>query len=66
MGGTNARWSFIPDGEIWIDENLSELDRDATIEHEAKEYKLMSKGMKYGKAHEAANVVERKYRRKRR
>lgn len=63
LGGTHARWKFIPDGEIWIDECLSDLDRQATIRHEAKEYHEMTKkGLTYLQAHEKANVVERKYR----
>jgi hypothetical protein len=64
MGGTRARWKFIPDGEIWIDECHTDLDKRATIRHEAKEYyEMKDKGLTYLQAHEKANVVERKYRR---
>jgi hypothetical protein len=63
MGGTVQRWKFIPDGEIWIDECLHDLDQKATIRHEAKEYyEMRDKGLTYNKAHEKANVVEREYR----
>ena len=65
MGGTRARWPFIPDGEIWVDACLSEFDRQATIRHEAEEYRQMTaRGLRYEEAHDLANAVERRYRRR--
>lgn len=65
MDGTNARWKFIPDGEIWIDACLSDFDRRATILHETREYALMKgAGQSYDVAHEGANVVERAFRKR--
>jgi hypothetical protein len=65
MGGTAARYpGLIPDGEIWIDACLGRLDREATVRHEAREYRLMRRGMSYGRAHSLANAQERAYRRR--
>lgn len=56
-------YHFIPKNEIWIDDNLNEIDRDATILHEMTEYELMRyKKMSYEKAHDKANQMEKKFR----
>jgi hypothetical protein len=59
--GGNGRVYFRlqPQNEIWVDENLHGVDREATILHELKEYRVMSKGKDYDVAHENyANPVE--------
>ena len=62
MGGNFARYGYIPSGWLWVDRNLSTLDREATLRHEADETDDMLKGMSYDKAHDRAAASERKYR----
>ncbi len=65
MGGHHYVYEYIPEDEIWIDENLSGKPNDfeATILHENTERNLMKEaGLSYDDAHEIANVVETRYR----
>ena len=64
LGGHDLRYSFIPAGEIWVDEAAKPEERECLVAHEIEERRLMAGGMEYGKAHEAANVVEAECRRK--
>lgn len=60
MGGNEARYSYVPPGEIWIDNAQHILDRTATALHELIERDLMlHHGMSYDTAHDAANARER-------
>lgn len=60
MGGNEARYSYVPPGEIWIDNAQHILDRTATALHELVERELMlHHGMSYDTAHDAANARER-------
>lgn len=64
MGGNPAVYSFVPHDEIWLDQNLSAGDREATLLHEIVEYRLMmNEKLSYEKAHDKATIVERKLRR---
>lgn len=58
MGGhhyVGKEYEFIPDSEIWIDQDLDETGRAATIEHERIEYELMKfDDLPYEEAHEIA------------
>lgn len=63
MGGSDARYRFIPRGQVWIEVKLSLRDREATIRHELTERKCMLRGAGYDRAHDRANVVERVWRR---
>jgi hypothetical protein len=64
MGGNEARYSYVPPGEIWIDNADHVLDRTATALHELIERDLMlHHGMSYDFAHDAANARERVFRR---
>jgi len=65
MGGTDARYAFIPRGEAWVEACLSPRDRDMTVRHELAERPLMLRGATYGDAHEVACRVERAARRAR-
>lgn len=59
----NKNYHFIPDHWIYIDKNLSDKDREATIIHELKEYNLMKYHQEpYDKAHDKANKVEKEFR----
>ena len=57
MGGNPERYDFIPSGEIWID-NDNEAEAGFILLHELHESTLMSGGMGYDDAHDAANVKE--------
>jgi hypothetical protein len=59
MGGNWGRYSFIPEGQIWIDECLVPDDKLATIMHELTEVSWMAEGIDYGKAHSLANISEK-------
>ena len=60
MGGNEARYGYVPAGEIWIDNAQHVLDRTATALHELVERDLMlHHGMSYDAAHDAANARER-------
>lgn len=64
MGGNEARYSYVPPGEIWIDNAAHVLDRTATALHELIERDLMlHHGMSYDTAHDAANARELLFRR---
>ena len=59
MGGNAARYPYVPDGEIWVDESMSPLDTAATILHEALEYHDMrDRGHAYDPAHTFASEGE--------
>lgn len=63
MGGNPSRYSYIPKGEMWVENNLSNKDRVSTVIHEAIEHRLMkNKGMSYEKAHDEANKSDKKVR----
>jgi len=60
MGGNPLRYpTFVPPWEIWIDAALGSKDVAATIVHELVETYAMRKGMRYGSAHDVANVAEK-------
>jgi hypothetical protein len=63
QGGHDRVYSFIPQHEIWIDDDLSAKERSAVILHEINENNLMSKGMSYLPAHKRSSLKELKYRR---
>lgn len=55
--------SYVPVGEIWIDNALRALDRTATVLHELVELELMLRGWDYDRAHDVASKRERVFRR---
>lgn len=63
-GGTGARYSWIPYDEVWIDDCLGEMDREATILHEMIERKAMLRGASYDEGHAKANEVEQAWRKR--
>ena len=63
-GNEGAYPTYVPPGEIWIDDAQHALDRTATALHELVERDLMLRhGMGYDAAHDAANGHERSFRR---
>ncbi len=57
-GGHHLRYKYIPENEIWLDDDLVPGERGPLLEHELSEVHLMQDGMGYLKAHESANLVE--------
>jgi len=64
-GGQEAVYpSYVPPGEVWIDDALHALDRTATALHEIVERdQMMRYGKSYDDAHEVASATERPFRR---
>lgn len=63
MGGNSARYRYVPRGEIWIDQNLSESDAAATTVHEIVEWIFMKdRGFAYEEAHDKATQSEARFR----
>lgn len=64
-GGNEAVYpSYVPPGEIWLDDAAGPLDRTATALHEIVErHQMMTFGKDYEDAHEVASATERPFRR---
>ena len=63
FGGHEHVYEFVPPNEIWIDDDVRPIERGFVLLHELVERRLMAQGELYLKAHEAANVLERRARR---
>jgi hypothetical protein len=63
-GGNEAVYpSYVPPGEIWLDDAAGPLDRTATALHEIVErHQMMQFGKSYDDAHEVASATERPFR----
>ena len=61
-GGSDARYSYIPKNEVWIEAVMTPLDRAATLLHEVTERGEMVRGATYDRAHETACVYEERFR----
>jgi hypothetical protein len=59
MGGNWARYTFIPENQIWIDSCLVPDDKLATLMHELTELSWMAEGLSYDDAHDLANISEK-------
>lgn len=66
LGGNSARYSYVPEGELWVERTGGKIDKDelATAEHEDVEEKKMRSGETYDQAHDDATKVEKKERQK--
>lgn len=67
QGGHDKVYKFIPENEIWVDDDVSQKEMKFVLLHELHERNLMKKGMKYDLAHQASSAIEiyaRKHRRK--
>ncbi len=59
FGGNPERYTFNPEGEIWIDNSITSEELETTIIHEINERNLMSKfGMTYFDAHDSSLALE--------
>jgi hypothetical protein len=57
-GGHDHVYEFVPENEVWIDNDLKEAERPYVLLHELFERNLMAKGWTYTKAHEEASKIE--------
>jgi hypothetical protein len=58
-GGNPGRYSYVPEGEVWVERVLEPSDAAASLLHELVETILMQEGgLDYDKAHEEASNVE--------
>lgn len=62
--GQHYRFPYIPENELWIDQEAHHDERCFFIEHLLVENRLMAKGMPYGQAIIEADRAERKERRR--
>ncbi|MGB9598840.1 MAG: hypothetical protein ACPLZH_03300, partial [Minisyncoccales bacterium] len=63
LGGHDLVYSYIPQGEIWLDIKMDPLEIPFTLLHEKKERELMKKGKSYDIAHEFATIYDKEERR---
>ena len=61
-GGNDQAKSYIPRGQVWIDQNVAPHDRPPIEIHELVERALMRRGVPYEPAHTRANLNEREVR----
>ena len=57
-GGHDHVYEFVPQNEVWIDNDLEEAERPYVLLHELHERNLMAKGWTYSKAHEDSSKLE--------
>ncbi len=57
-GGHDYVYEFVPENEVWIDNDLVEAERPYVLLHELHERNLMARGWDYDRAHEDASKIE--------
>jgi hypothetical protein len=57
-GGHDHVYEFVPEGEVWIDDDVTEKERGFVLLHELHERNQMAKGMPYSKAHVESSRLE--------
>lgn len=57
-GGHDLVYPWIPEGEIWLEEALSQKAQKFILLHELHERALMAQGKRYREAHQGATLVE--------
>ena len=57
-GGHDHVYEFVPDNEVWIDNDLEEAERPYVLLHELHERNLMARGWTYSRAHEDSSTLE--------
>jgi hypothetical protein len=62
MGGHDHVYEFVPPNEVWIDNDVNDLERAYVLIHELYERNRMLAGWDYTKAHTAASKIEMRYR----
>jgi len=62
-GHSGVYWKLIPEDEVWIEENLTPEDAEATVMHELNERNdMLLHGKDYSEAHDLASEEEMKVR----
>lgn len=57
-GGHDKVYKYIPDREVWIDDDVLPEERKFILLHELHERRLMSMGWSYSRAHKASSKLE--------
>jgi hypothetical protein len=57
-GGHEYVYEFVPHGQVWIDDDVTDQEVGYVILHELHERNLMAKGMTYDDAHASASKLE--------
>lgn len=57
-GGHDKVYKFVPENEVWLDDDLSPRDRKFVLLHELHERNLMAKGLCYNDAHKSSSRIE--------
>lgn len=57
-GGHDHVYEFVPDKEVWIDDDLEEQERGYVLLHELHERNRMAHGWTYAKAHAESSRLE--------
>lgn len=57
-GGHDHVYEFVPTGEVWIDDAITEKERGFVLLHELHERNRMTTGIPYSKAHAESSHIE--------
>jgi len=57
-GGHDKVYEYVPDKEVWIDDDIIEQERGLILVHELHERNLMAEGWQYSKAHAESSKIE--------
>jgi hypothetical protein len=57
-GGHDKVYHFVPENEVWLDDDLGRGERRYVLLHELHERSLMSRGWTYSRAHRDASRIE--------
>jgi len=57
-GGHDKVYEFVPENEVWIDDDIIEQERGYVLVHELHERNRMAKGWPYSKAHAESSNLE--------
>jgi hypothetical protein len=57
-GGHDHVYEFVPEGEVWIDDAITEKERGFVLLHELHERNRMAGGMPYSQAHTESSRLE--------
>jgi hypothetical protein len=57
-GGHDYVYEFVPENEVWIDDDIIESERGFVLLHELHERKQMAQGWPYSKAHAESSRLE--------
>ena len=57
-GGHDYVYEFVPENEVWIDNDIEETERGYVLLHELHERNRMAQGLPYSKAHAESSRIE--------